>query len=355
MYDFTCGNDKSGCLMNNAADKEELNTNRFESVEHSLISFFKKPIRVFLAAVYREITNQLRRSESRMLGFLVLRVSLRLAKILKLQKLPHSLRHIISLAPPSNPLGGTNLPTIDIAIPCHTKDFDNLPLIIQGAKASVSNPIGKIILITPQYLSIELQSRFPDCIVSTDESVLGPNLAEIINELVPKERTGWIIQQVIKFRMAISSEQVATLILDADTVLLSPRIWLDSEGIQVICIADEYHLPYKKHIRRVFGGQTQLLSFVTHHQLMQKDFVGEIFGQDGEGLIEWIKLADFNESSSICEYETYGEWMVKHKPNQIVFAKWNNVAAKLNSGNSSYAEIVEAYSKYSSVSNHSYL
>ena len=341
--------------MNHVSGKEELSSNRFGRVKHSLFSFVMKPIRVSLAIVYRQITNQLRRSESRTLGFLVMRGSLSLAKALNLQKLPYSLRQIISLAQPSNPLRGTNLPTIDIAIPCHTKDFDNLPLIIQGAKASVSNPIGKIKLITPEYLSIELQSRFPGCMVSTDESVLGADLVELINELVPKERCGWIIQQIIKFRMVISSEQVATLILDADTVLLSPKIWLDSEGSQILCIANEYHLPYKQHIRRVFGGQTHLLSFVTHHQLMQRDSVREIFGQDGKGLIEWIKSADFSESSSICEYETYGEWMVKRKPNKIVFAKWNNIAAKLNSGNSSYTEIADHYSKYGSVSNHSYL
>jgi hypothetical protein len=341
--------------MNRASDKEELNNNRSESVEHSLFSFFMKPIRVFIAVVYSQITNQLRKSESRVFGLFVMRVSLSLAKVMKLQKLPYSLRQTISLAQPSNPLRDRNLPTIDIAIPCHTKDFDNLPLIIQGAKACVRNPIGKIKLVTPGCLSMELQSRFPDCIVSTDESFLGVDLVDLINELVPKERTGWIIQQAIKFRMAISSEQVATLILDADTVLLSPKIWLDSQGRQILCIADEYHLPYKQHIARAFGGQTHLLSFVTHHQLMQRDSVREIFGQEGEGLIEWIKAADFNESSSVSEYETYGEWMVKRKPKQIVFAKWNNVAAKLNCGNSTYAEIVDCYSKYGSVSNHSYL
>jgi hypothetical protein len=247
------------------------------------------------------------------------------------------------------------LPTIDIAIPCHINDFDNLPLVIQGARVSVRNPIGNIRLITPEYLSMELQTRFPDCIVSTDENVLSADSVRAINELVPKERRGWMIQQIIKFQMVITSDQVATLILDADTVLLSPRIWLDSEGTQILCIGNEYHLPYKEHIRKVFGGQTHLLSFVTHHQLMQRKSVRKIFGKNGEGLIEWLKLADFNESSSISEYDTYGEWMLEHNPNQIVFAKWNNVSAKVNATKTSYAEILSGYSKYGSVSNHWYL
>ena len=325
----------------------------FNSVSRHPIKFLKRFL--FIAIVYLQLTNLLRKSESKMLGFFVIRVSLSLAKILKLQKLQYSLRQIISLAQPSNPLRDKILPTIDIAIPCHVKDFDNLPLVIQGAKLSVRNPIGKIKLITPEYFSTELQTKFPDCIVSTDESVLSADLVKAINELVPKERTGWIIQQIIKFRMAITSDQVATLILDADIVLLKPKIWLDSKGTQILCIADEYHLPYKKHLQKVFGGQTHLLSFVTHHQLMQRDSVREIFGQNGEGLIEWLNLADFNESSSISEYETYGEWMLKRKPNQIVFSKWNNVPAIIKSGDTTYTEIIDSYSKYGSVSNHSYL
>jgi hypothetical protein len=341
--------------MNHASDKENLIINEFEKSEHSLLSFFKKLIRASIAGIYRQLLNQLRRSESRFFGFIIIKVSLSIANLMKLQKIPYALRQIISLAQPSNPLRDGVLPTIDIAIPCHINDFDNLPLVIQGARVSVRNPIGNIRLITPEYLSMELQTRFPDCIVSTDESVLSADLVQAINELVPKERRGWIIQQIIKFQMVIMSDQVATLILDADTVLLSPRIWLSSEGTQILCIANEYHIPYKKHIRKVFGGQSHLLSFTTHHQLMKRDSVREIFGLNGEGLVEWLKLADFNESSAVSDYETYGEWMVQRNPKQIVFAKWNNVSAKLNSGNASYADIFSDYSKYGSVSNHWYL
>ena len=341
--------------MNHASDKENLNINKLKNSEHSLLSFFKKLIRAFIAGIYRQLTNQLRKSESKLLGFLVMRVSLSLAKIVNLQKLPYSLRQIISLAQPSNPLRDGVLPTIDIAIPCHINDFDNLPLVIQGARVSVRNPIGNIRLITPEYLSMELQTRFPDCMVSTDESVLSADLVQAINELVPKERRGWIIQQIIKFQMVIMSDQVATLILDADTVLLSPKIWLDSEGTQILCIANEYHLPYKKHIRKVFGGQNHLLSFTTHHQLMKRDSVKEIFGLNGDGLVDWLKLADFNESSATSDYETYGEWMVAQNPKRVVFAKWNNVSAKINAIKTSYAEILSDYSKYGSVSNHWYL
>ena len=338
-----------------ASDERNIIIKKLEIIEHSLLSIFMKPIRVFIKVSFRRLTNYLRRSESSLLGFIILKVSLSIANLIKLQKIPYALRQIISLAQPSDPLRGNILPTIDIAIPCHMKDFDNLPLVIQGAKACVRNPVGTVKLITPESSSLELQTKFPDCLVITDESVLGAEIVEVINELVPKERIGWMIQQIIKFRMAATSDQVATLIVDADTVLLSPKIWLNSEGTQILCIANEYHIPYKEHIRKVFGGQTHLLSFTTHYQLMQRDFVREIFGQNGEDLIAWMKAADFSESSPTSDYETYGEWMVMKNPNQVVFAKWNNVSSKRNSDNASYVEIVDDYTKYGSVSNHSYL
>jgi hypothetical protein len=83
--------------------------------------------------------------------------------------------------------------------------------------------LGEIKLLTPEHFSLELQTKFPDCLVLTDESVLSADAFEAINEFVPKERRGWIIQQIVKFQMAMTSDQIATLIVDADTILLSPK------------------------------------------------------------------------------------------------------------------------------------
>ena len=301
------------------------------------------------------VADQLRKSDSGALGSMIMKVSLKVARMTNREKVPHRLRQIISLAQPCDPLRDSVLPTIDIAIPCHKKDFDNLHLVIQGARLNVKNPIGKVVLITPGNLSIELQSKFPDCQVLSDENVLGADISKAIGELVPMERRGWIIQQVIKFRIVITGDELASLIIDADTILLRPRIWLNSEERQILCIGEGYHLPYKKHQRAVFGGQNNLLDFVTHHQLMKKEVVTAIFGIDGEGLFNWLKLADYSEGAALSEYDTYGEWLVTNRPSEISFAKWNNSSAKLSPLENSYAEIAHKYAKYHSVSNHSYL
>jgi hypothetical protein len=275
--------------------------------------------------------------------------------IFHVSEIPLAMRKIISLAQPTDPLSKKMLPAIDVAIPCHIKDFHNLHLVIQGAKKNIRNPINNIKLVTPGYLAAELKAKFPDCSVLTDESVLGPDIRAVINNFVPTERRSWISQQVIKFRVVIDSDTTATLILDADTIMLNPKVWLDHKNSQILCISDEYHLPYKNHQRRMWGGRNYPLSFVTHHQLMKREVLKEIFGRDGEGLISWIRLADYSEYSPISEYDTYGEWIVLHDPSRVVFSKWNNYREKINSKNIDYTQIKNQYFKYSSVSFHSYL
>ena len=138
-----------------------LKSNLKVGIEYSIAGFFRKLIRKLTNCIYRQVTNLFRKNESKILGDSVRSFILRIANIIKIDELPLIIREIISLSQPSNPLKDKALPTIDIAIPCHVKDFENLPLVVHGARASIRNPLGKIFLITPDKLSKELQSQFP--------------------------------------------------------------------------------------------------------------------------------------------------------------------------------------------------
>ena len=325
------------------------------SFQTFLMKLMHRLIKIPYSNVIMGLFNLFRKSESKLLGFITTSFILNFARLARIQILPTRLRQIISLVQPSDPLRDGPFPTIDVAIPCVSKDFHNLPFVIQGLRANVKNPIGKIILITPANFCGELQFKFPDCLVTTDEKVLGADLISAINEFLPEEIRGWVTQQVIKFQVALLNNEIATLILDADTILLRPKNFLDINGKQILCIAEEFYLPYKDHQSRVFRGQRQLLSFVTHYQLMQSDLVREIFGSNGEGLIEWLRLADYSILYPLSEYDTYGEWILRNKPNQVAFAKWSNTPVELNLRNTSYEIIAREYSKYDSISNHTYL
>jgi hypothetical protein len=324
-------------------------------VKNYALTLLKKYLKKPMDGLYTKILAITAVSESQFLGNIILNPILGLSKFLKIRKIPFKLRRIISLSFPTNPLSSQNMPTIDIAIPVGEKDLETIWLTINGAKKNVQNPIGKIYLVTPSRFVTQLQFRFPDCVVSSDESILGPVIIDKVKTLVPERRRGWIIQQLIKLRIAITSSQIATLILDADTILLKPRVWLDSKGVQIICIGTDFHSPYKNHQRKMFGSG-QLLGFVTHHQLMKKKILLEIFGDTDEGLIKWLSFADFNNISAISEYDTYGEYLVSTRPLEFIFTKWNNHEVKINLyPEIDFKDIEEDFSQYCSISSHWHL
>ena len=63
--------------MNKVFHKKEMMIKKAESVKQSFFEFIKKPIRVFIKVSYRQLTNHLRKSESRFLGFIILKVTLK--------------------------------------------------------------------------------------------------------------------------------------------------------------------------------------------------------------------------------------------------------------------------------------
>ena len=327
----------------------------FLGIRYSSSVFLKKIVQKGIDFIHQRLMNVLRKNESFLFSLILTQGVLRIKKRNTPESFSSKYRQILSVVQPSNPLDEIALPPIDVAIPCHYKDFDNLKLVLEGVNASVLNPIREIILITPSKYSEILRLNFPNCRVLTDDEVITEAQRAQIDAHFPNGRKSWVLQQVIKIMVALTSEVSGTLILDADTILLQKRVWLDRNGRQVLCFGEDYYLPYKKHQRRVFGGENHLMSFVTHFQLMKKDVLLEMFRPDGSGLIRWLALADANEGSSISEYDTYGEWIVTHRPKEVIFVKWNNLPHRIIPSEISYSQTVDWFGKYGSISNHSYL
>jgi hypothetical protein len=279
-----------------------------------------------------------------------------LGKLRRGRVLPHRVRTLLSLAQPISPLKVLGAPAIDILIPCHSKDFAKLELTIQSARACVLNPIGDVKLITNSNFVDVLKKKFPDCKVFSDEYFLSVEMIQEVINRVPLDRQGWVFQQVIKFAACLQSDTEGCLVLDADTILIQPRVWLDSSGVQILSISEEYHTPYVRHYMSTFGQGVCPWSFVTHHQLMQRNVLRSMFDGLSDGLLSWLATADFDDVSAISEYHSYGQWIVSNRKELVSFAKWNNGSQKFDSiSKSSYGAISENFSKYCSVSAHSYL
>ena len=239
----------------------------------------------------------------------------------------------------TDPLGREqDLPDIDLGIVFALKDAELVPAAVLAAVNSSANRIKVVRLVTPNLdfpvvqESIEavrqasLQLHF-SLEIHDDASLLGPErLSQLQNHRVHDRGIGWVTQQLLKLSAVLMSSQRATLIVDADTILLRRRTWLAQDGRQILMAPEWYRSLWTEDVERYLGlTKTLPFSFITHQQLMQRDLVENLFGSDGQKLLTWALSA----RRRIAEYETYGTYLAEVYPERAVVARFGNFEAAL--------------------------
>jgi hypothetical protein len=249
--------------------------------------------------------------------------------------IPRIMRMVMLSIWSSNPLKREKSPPeIDLAVVFAEKDCELIPFVVAGAIQSSANPIRVVRLVTPDWglctaeeaLSAirELQSTFGFALETfEDEELLGRKKMEALrHHRIPDRGFGWVVQQVLKLSVVLMSQQRATLVVCADTVLTYKRTWLDSAGRQLLLANEWFRSLWTDDVESFLQLKKSIpLSFITHHQLMQREIVAEIFGERGERLVDWATSA----SRRIAEYETYGTFLYEVYPKRAVVARFGNV------------------------------
>jgi FkbM family methyltransferase len=317
------------------------------------------PVKESIKNVLKRFANvgydKLRKSNSRTLG----NVMLQFLKYPKLKisnpRLVYLLRTLISISQPTNPLKNFKPSPIDIVITCHQKDFATLPLVIESIRINCLNPINRFRLITPRHDVDKLKILFPQFSIESDEDILSNDLCAAINHVFPVERIGWGKQQILKILTVMNSTEAASLIVDADTILLQPRMWFSLEGEQILDIAQEYNSPYMVHTKNFFGFSPLPISFVTHAQLMQKEVINKMFGGTESKIIDWICATDLKNDIVFSEFDAYGQWLFFNQRKKVFLAKWNNLNIVDECLSSlSYKDLQKEFGKFNSISFHRY-
>ena len=336
-----------------------------------------RPFSSGLQNTLNHIRQNLRLTNSRALGLSGRSLDY-LSSLVRKKHLPLEARALISLCQPIDPLRGSrNMPPIELVIPFVEKDLEALPLVLEYAKRNVRNPLTRVVLITPKDAqgsrprfvrdgSTEklegMLAAHPDAIVLYDQDILGAPLLEELGLRFGRgdRNAGWVTQQLIKLSAAMQSEATASLILDSDTILLTKKTWYTEDHRQLLQVANEYHSDFMKHVEMFFGVPKKLrLSFVTHHQLMQRDVVRQMFPEGARSLLEWWKSSTDPIGRDLSDYEAYGSYLVHHYPERVAFGSFGNLfsphltkfMADLESSGSSAAELIP---DYCSVSFHSW-
>lgn len=228
----------------------------------------------------------------------------------------------------------SNLPEIDLVIPFAEKDQELVRLAVLGALNSSRNPIVHVVLVSPNgeasiaadllsSLKADVRDYRATLVVLSDSEVLTEGLARVLSQSDLKARNeGWLRQQLIKFLCVLTSPRKGSLIVDADTVLLSPKTWLSSDGVQVLAPAEWFRGFWTDDVEKFLGVPKRLpFSYITHHQLMQKDIVQSLIGAHGERLADWLETAE----TVVSEYDSYGSFLETSFPDRVRYCRFGNI------------------------------
>jgi hypothetical protein len=271
---------------------------------------------------------------------------------------------------PSSPIPKTSeLPSIELLLIVAMKDFVTLPVAISKAVKNSLNPISVIRIVTPHDAIVEcekviknLEVSIPICIDDEDE------VFSLVRRLEMKElfgrKYGWGLQQFLTVESVLKSSSSGVLALNADTMILRPQVWLDSNFVQILFQSSELHLPYYRVLKSVFPNlEVQKLSHVTHHMLFQPDLLREIFRMNGIGntgdLFQRLKIVfERDQESPFCiEFEPYAQGMRACFPDKIEVRRFSNIAVSLDTIRAGVLSVVNSFeeeSRYNSISLHSW-
>lgn len=273
---------------------------------------------------------------------------------------------------PSSSAGSSNLP-INLLILAHPKDIVMLPFVITSTIERSLNPIVQVIVISPGESLVQIRSSITNLIdlhsnisfyFYADHEILGVELYHRMQNDFPN-RFGWIVQQFLTIAYVIKSDSHGVLQVDADTVNLSPTIWLHKDGKQNLQCSTEYHFPYYAVIKRLLGlRRVPKESHVCHQMLFQPKLTRRYLAKLGKLDIltlyeEFMRLSkDFadQESRFCAKYELYAYLLLENNPELIIKSKFSNLSiSRRRFLSDSDAVISENLDKFSSISAHSYM
>ena len=248
---------------------------------------------------------------------------------------------------------------IDILTPVVEKDLEVLPYVISGIRKNLKHPIGNINIIAPQSLSIINFCKQYSCRFFDEDSVLPIKIKDINYVVDGVNRSGWLFQTLLKWADNVCSSEYY-FVTCADTVLIRPQVFLRKDRM-VLLNSDSYHPPYYQVYEKLIGEpKKQFATFTANQIFISKTKLAELKKviKDNTGL-EWyraiVEKADRTQGSGYSGYETYGSWLAKNYPDEVVVEYWFNKSLrrdKLRNINS----LMKGYSdKFKSLSFHSFI
>jgi hypothetical protein len=237
-----------------------------------------------------------------------------------------------------NEIAGEESSPLEILFVVAKKDAKFLSYSIRGAlRSTIHHKIIAVTVICPR-ADLELIKVITDSIdksirVVAEDQIIGQiDILRIKDSFGP--RGGWVLQQLIKVYYAHNSKSPGILIVDADTVLLKNRLWLDSNSTQILLPTWERNDPYYDFIlTNSFKLDTNSLSHIAHHMVIQPKILRQMLNEYGLEdfstlLHKLSQSVDSGDSPFSIDYEMYAQYLLVEHPNLVRYEKWSNFSVQ---------------------------
>lgn len=167
---------------------------------------------------------------------------------------------------------------LTLVIPLHPKDLWIASHAVSFARENLWHPIEEILVVSPRDEEIQAWIEKANLVWVAESEVLNYS-KKYVEDSLPEslqDRSGWIFQQLLKFGLVSRIKTEAFLVIDADTLLLRPKVFLQ-DGVPHLGYSHERNLLYQKSYRYLLGQRCRSLrSYVTHFMFGEKTIVKEL-------------------------------------------------------------------------------
>ena len=208
---------------------------------------------------------------------------------------------------------------IDVVIPYHKKDEYTIYKCLDSLH-NIKNINNVYIISAKEFIYKNVKW--------IDEKIFPFTKDEIsnINPIIPKDRSGWYYQQLLKFYIfnvpEISSN---VLVLDSDVIFLKEVSFFE-QGKPCYNFSSEYTPVYFENMKKLnpYFEKSVNRSGICHHMLFQKNIMHEIFNlikKDNEEVYETILKSINDWHNGFSEYEIYFNYIFKKYPKDVILRK----------------------------------
>jgi hypothetical protein len=260
-------------------------------------------------------------------------------------------------------------PSIELFICVIQKDFWILKSCIELAIKNSLNPIEKVSLVTQSLSVSDLRSLtegfsfpVPIEVISEDDQLD----TAFRNKLAGKMGSayGWALQQFLTVDFVLKSKSQGVLAINADTLIVSPRLWFDGER-QTLFVSHEFHRPYYSLLNRMgMPVNNPRYTFIAHQMLFRPVILAEILNGLGTPTISHLldsvlSNLDTDVRSPMCiEFELYAQGICMLNSNSYELQRFGNfpISIKKSRGIDEIMNKIQSglFNGYNSISLHSW-